>query len=98
MLWTEAIMRDSWWIVTSSERPYTEVNTRICENKLRHQHDMSVSESFRQAVKLRKELFAEVWPNYVVIRANSDNDTEEYTDEVEEEKWTRKNNRTCWHV
>ena len=38
---------------------------------------MSVSESIRQAIKLRKESFAEVYPDHVIERTYSDNNIDE---------------------
>ena len=32
----------------------------------RNQHDMNQSDSIRQAVKLRKDLFMDIWPNHEI--------------------------------
>jgi hypothetical protein len=37
---------------------------------------MTFAESFRQAVKLRKNLFQALWPNHDINESNKDNDTE----------------------
>ena len=31
---------------------------------IRNQHDMNQTDSFRQAIKLRKDLFMDIWPNH----------------------------------
>ena len=44
------------------------VQQQILDSKrtLRNQHDMSQTDSIRQAVKLRKDLFVSLWPNHDV--------------------------------
>ena len=36
---------------------------------LRNQHDMSVTASIKQAVKLRKDLFEKIWPDHIIDRS-----------------------------
>ena len=46
----------------SYQRPYSTANTRIVRT-IRNQHDMNQTDSIRQAIKLRKDLFMDIWPN-----------------------------------
>ena len=43
---------------------------------LRVEHDMTVGESIQQAVKLRKDLFTEVWPSHIIDKDTHDSDQE----------------------
>ena len=52
--------------------------------KLRVQHDMTVRESIQQAVKLRKDLFTEVWPSHIVDDDTQDSDQESVESSVED--------------
>jgi hypothetical protein len=45
--------------------------------KLRHQHDMTIEESIRQAVKLRKDLFETLWPNHDIKDCNGENNKDD---------------------
>ena len=48
---------------------------------------MSVGESIRQAAKLRKDLFKELWPDHAIDKSRNDRgmDKEEDMEEEEEE-------------
>ena len=51
----------------------------------RNQHDMNQTDSIRQAIKLRKELFMDIWPNHIIEENNGIEETNEGTKAMDEE-------------
>ena len=45
-------------------------------DKLRREHDMTFPESIRQAVKLRKDLFTQIWPDHVIGEGGDESEEE----------------------
>ena len=48
---------------------------------IRNQHDMNQTNSIRQANKLRKDLFMDIWPNHNIEKKHEE-------DGASEEEWT----------
>ena len=44
----------------------------------KNQHDMNQADSIRQAIKLRKDLFMDVWPNHNIQTEKASEDQEDY--------------------
>ena len=44
-----------------------------------NQHDMNQADSIRQAIKLRKDLFMDVWPNHNIETEKASEDQEDST-------------------
>ena len=57
------------------------VQQRILESAktFRNQHDMNQADSIRQAIKLRKDLFMDVWPNHNIETEKASEDQEDST-------------------
>ena len=51
----------------------------------RNQHDMNKTDSIRQAIKLRKDLFIDVWPNHNIEENSVIEETNEGTKATDEE-------------
>ena len=57
------------------------VQQRILESAktFKNQHDMNQADSIRQAIKLRKDLFMDVWPNHNIETEKASEDQEDST-------------------
>ena len=57
------------------------VQQRILESAktFKNQHDMNQADSIRQAIKLRKDLFIDVWPNHNIETEKASEDQEDST-------------------
>ena len=57
------------------------VQQRILESAktFKNQHDMNQADSIRQAIKLRKDLFMDVWPNHNIETEKASKDQEDST-------------------
>ena len=57
------------------------VQQRILESAkmFKNQHDMNQADSIRQAIKLRKDLFMDVWPNHNIETDKASEDQEDST-------------------
>ena len=57
------------------------VQQRILESAktFKNQHDMNQADSIRQAIKLRKDLFMDVWPNHNIETEKGSEDQEDST-------------------
>ena len=63
------------------------VQQRILESAktFKNQHHMNQADSIRQAIKLRKDLFMDVWPNHNI-------ETEKASEDQEDSNWVVKEN------
>ena len=57
------------------------VHQRILQSAktFKNQHDMNQADSIRQAIKLRKDLFMDVWPNHNIETEKASEDEEDST-------------------
>ena len=46
---------------------------------VKNQHNMNQADSIRQAIKLRKDLFMDVWPNHNIETEKASEDQEDST-------------------
>ena len=44
---------------------------------IRNQHNMNQTDSIRQAIKLRKDLFMDIWPNHNIEENHEEDETSE---------------------
>ena len=53
---------------------------------MRNQHDMSVTASIKQGVKLRKDLFEKIWPDHIIdLSPHNIGEEEDMEEDVGEE-------------